>query len=403
MKAEAIEAARYKGDIDLLAAVRADPVLDRRLEDAETIARRNSLRARLLSSAVRVDVALLPQLAESFERLDGQFGLEEGLEAYVHNQPAVNAFISRGHEHTIVVLSSGAVNLLSAEELEFVIGHELGHSLYGHLEVGIGHLLREEGFPPEVNMRLRAWQRAAEISADRAGLLSCGSLEVAANALFKTLSGLRLPGGGVDPREFAGQWEQLVDEVLTEGERGPWQVSHPLPPLRMKAMLLFWEGRADPAATDAEVARLLALMDPLAGDGKGELDPLLARFFFWGGLYIALADGSLDREEVHRLQSVAPPGIDVGGLVRGPAPDVDGCLEQFRVAKEERRAKLTAVELHRIFQGLIDVAAADGRIGSAEVDRLCDLGKILGIGRAACDLLVAEYRKENQGESNGGQ
>lgn len=402
MQAEAIQAARFRGDVELLAAARADPELERRLAEAAARHRRNALRSRLLGHAVRIDIDLLPHLAEPFARLDGQFGLEGGLEAYVHNQPSVNAFIARGNSRTIVALSSGAVNLLAPEELEFVIGHELGHALYGHLEVAADQLLRDKRFPPRWSMRLRAWQRAAEISADRAGLISCGSLEVAANAMFKTLSGLRLPGAGISPRQFAAQWNHLVDEVLTEGERDA-HLSHPLPPLRMKAMLLFWEGRGDPAAADAEVARLLALMDPLAGEIRGELDPLLGRFFFWGGLFIALAGGRLDRAEAERLQTVAPPGIDVGELGRKDGLDPERCFDQFQLARQERRAKLSAVELHRIAQGLIDVAAADGRIDPAEVAHFHRLGGALGIGPRACDLLIGQYTKDNEGDSNGSQ
>ena len=402
MTAEAIQAARFRGDLELLAAVRADPRLARRLEQSEARQRSDALRSRLLSHAVRIDADLLPGLAEPFERLGRRFELAGGLEAYVHNQPAVNAFIARGHGRAIVVLSSGAVNLLDGEELEYIIGHELGHVLYGHLDVGIGHLLEEECFPPQVSMRLRAWQRAAEISADRAGLLACESLAVAANALFKTLSGIALPGPGVDPREFAGQWDHLVEEVLTEGDRGPWQLSHPLPLLRMKAMILFWEGRDDLPAVDREVARLLDLMDPLAGEEDGSLDPLLARFFFWGGLFIALAGGRLDDEEAARLETVAPPGVDAAELVDGEGIAPEECLERFRAAKEERRAKLSSVELHRIVQGLIDVAAADGRIDRREIDHLYRLGEILGIKKTACDLLVAQYRKDSEGDDDVG-
>lgn len=396
MQTEALRAARYRGDVDLLAAVRADGDLCRRLEDAAIRRRRNALRARLLGNAVRVDAELLPQLEGPFVQLSEVFGLEGGLEAYVHHQPAVNAFIARGARRTIVVLTSGAVNLLSAEELGFVIGHELGHALYGHLEVAAGQLLREERLEPRVGMRLRAWQRASEISADRAGLIGCGSLEVAANALFKSLSGLRLEGEGISARLLAAQWDHLVDEVLTAGERGPWQLSHPLAPLRAKAMSLFWEGRADSVAVDADVARLLALMDPLAADGDGEMDPVLARFFFWGGLYIALAGGELDAREQERLATVAPAGVRVAELAAGEL-DPESCLDNFRAARKERRAKLTAVELHRIAQGLIDVAAADGRIGAEEIERFTRLGGVLGIGPEACALLVSEYRRQNDG------
>ncbi|HIM04447.1 MAG TPA: hypothetical protein EYG53_04400 [Gammaproteobacteria bacterium] len=42
----------------------------------------------------------------------------------------MNAFVAKGRTHTLVGLSSGAVMKLSEGELEFVIGHELGHSIF---------------------------------------------------------------------------------------------------------------------------------------------------------------------------------------------------------------------------------------------------------------------------------
>ena len=148
------------------------------------------------------------------------------------------------------------------------------------------------------------------------------------------------------------------------------------------------------------MARLLDLMDPLAGEQDGSLDPLLARFFFWGGLYIALGDGLPDSTELSRLETVAPPDVDVGELARERGIAPEACLESFRAAKEERRAKLSAVELHKIVHGLIDVAAADGRIDRREVEHLYRLGEILGIRQTGCDLLVAQYRKDTEGDDN---
>ena len=394
MRTDAIETVRFRGDVELLDSVRADEALMRRLESSTARRRRNALRCRLLSHAVRVNLQLTPHLAESFHRLRSQFGFDNDLEAYVHNEASVNAFIAKGTRRTLVVLSSGAVNLLSAQELEFVIGHELGHAIYNHLDMAVDHLLADGQLSPSVSMNLRAWQRAAEISADRAGLICCRSLDVAANALFKTLSGLSLPGDSVDPEDFAAEWERLADEVIAEGERDQWQLSHPFPTLRMKAMLVFWQAREDLATADREVARLLALMDPSGGSSQGLVDPLLARFFFWGGLYIALADGVLEDAEVARLQTVAPAGIDVQQLVTSSGFDPDQCLEGFVAAKDERRAKLSAVELHRIIEGLIVVAAADGRIDSTEIEHLYELAGRLGIGPAACDILIADHSRE---------
>ena len=71
--------------------------------------------------------------------------------------------------------------------------------------------------------------------------MCCGSLEVAATALFKTLSGLRIKNLTINPAEFAEQWEHLENEVIEDGDSDHWQLTHPFPPLRMKAMMIFWD------------------------------------------------------------------------------------------------------------------------------------------------------------------
>ena len=68
-----------------------------------------------------------------------------------------------------------------------------------------------------------------------------------------------LEGIKVSPEELAGQWDYLSQEVASAGERDQWQMTHPFPPLRMKAMMTFW-----PASRYATVARKKTIVKPAA-------------------------------------------------------------------------------------------------------------------------------------------
>jgi hypothetical protein len=393
MQGMSLEAARFSGDRELLEQLHGDEVLAQALQRAGVLRRQGMTRARLLSQAVRVNLRLLPNVAQSFAHLSPQMTLGKPLEAYVFAEPSINAFVTEGVNHTLVGVSSGAVGMLSSEELKFVIGHELGHASFRHLEVAPDMLMESSNLDIQHYRLLRAWQRAAELSADRAGLLCCGSVEVAAAAMFKTVSGLNLPGLRIDPSEFAQQWEHLVNEVLDEGRRDQWQLSHPFPPLRMKALMAF--ARLGPgSAADAEAQRLLAVMDAPSTQKKDADDPLLARFVFWGGAYLALADGQLTHEARLRLNQVAPEGVGLAEFSNGSASVSELALQRFQEARRTRRTKLSAGELHHITMGLIDMVRLTGPVSNNQVVRLRHLGEELGLTAQAMDLMLSKRLKE---------
>jgi uncharacterized tellurite resistance protein B-like protein len=390
---------RYPGERVAMDQLLADEAIRHGLESGKAARERESLRTKLLGGAVMVEPSVLPHLAEAVDRIARQFPDLGALECFVYAAGDVNAFVTRGRTRTLVAVSSAAVNHLETAELEFVIGHELGHALFGHTEMTAGQLVEEGQLLPAAAMKLRAWQRAAEISADRAGLVLCGSIESAARALFKAASGVVSPATTVSPTRFAGQWQRLLDEVIDDGHRDFWQVTHPFPPLRMQAMLVFWNAwqampdQAPLGEANGTVEKMLAMMDPTSADGTLR-DPMLGAFFFWGGLYVALADGHVHPEEVRRLESVVPAGLDQADAVARAQARPAVCLEAFGQALASRRRKLTAVELHRIVYGLIDVACADGKVSADELERLREVGGVLGVPAQACDLIIRQYEKE---------
>lgn len=399
-----LASARFGGDIELLRAIRDDEALTKQLQRTEVLRRNSRIRAQLLGNAVRVHTKLVPNVARSLERVAAVLSTSKPLEAYVFAKPLVDAFVSEANSRYLVGLSSGAVNTLSAEELEFVIGHELGHAAFGHLDVAAEAVIDLDAVSLEQCMLLRAWQRAAEISADRVGLLCCNSLEVAATAMFKMISGLDLPGVVIEPAELAQQWNRLAEELLEHGVRDHWKLTHPFPPLRMQALLLFWSRRGQPEVdheggrkVDREVARLLAHMDAHRHASTNNGHPLLSRFSFWGSLYVALADRRLDRQMLHELAALAPPGLDTSALLHlAGSPDAAPklCLTRFREAKQTRRGKLSSKEIHALISELIAVAARGGRITRSGVEHVTNLGQELGIGPHAVRLLIAKRRNK---------
>ena len=399
--------ARFSGDIELLESIQKDENLSSQVGASAFEKRRKTIRKQLLSSAVRVDSRLLPKLYNSFKALKKRAGMVSDLEAYVFEEPTINAFVTAGERHTYVALSSAAINTLSDQELEFVIGHELGHAIFGHIDFQALNMLDSDSLDVRSRMQILAWKRAGEISADRCGLVCCGSIDVAASAMFRTLSGLSTRDLKIAPDDFTEQWDHLMEEVVEGGDEDHWQMTHPFPPLRMKAMMLYWNSdsplihrESEPTMTvekaDKEIRHLLATMDPLSRERRDMADPILVEFLLWGGLYIACANGKILKSEIKQLKQVASEkkvmsAIEEGGVSK------KYCKEKFSQAIERRHERLKAIEINRILQGMLQIAYADGEIDDLECESFRDLALQLGIDGNASDLVRERFIEEMQG------
>ena len=204
----------HPADRGALTALRTVPGWDGVLRALSGVLRERSLRLLYLASSVRVSdrqyAHVHDMLVEGCRVLD----IPVVPELYVVRNPGANA-MTLGMDAPFLVLTSGLLDLLDAEELRFVIGHELGHVLSGHavyrtmllqllaisarmawLPIG-GLAIRG------VILALEEWQRKSELSADRAGLLACQDPGAALGTQVK------LAGGGdldqMDPRELLAQ------------------------------------------------------------------------------------------------------------------------------------------------------------------------------------------------------
>jgi hypothetical protein len=137
-----------------------------------------ALRLMFLASAVRASEQQFPHIHEMLR--DGAYILDLPTvpELYISQNPVINA-MALGSDRPFIVITTGMVDLYDAEELRWVIGHELGHVLSGHAvyRTMLFHLIRlaaRIAWMPIGYIGLRAiiwaleeWYRKSELSCDK--------------------------------------------------------------------------------------------------------------------------------------------------------------------------------------------------------------------------------------------
>ncbi len=164
----------------------------------------------------------------------------------------MNAFTFGTNQDCFVYVTSLLALQMSEEELRFVIGHECGHIHNQHVTyLTMGYLLHYQLFSkfwkdPDLykfpmfatRVPLNAWQRRAEVTADRAGALCARDTKAGERSLIKLRLGFAALAENIDVEAYIAQGEGLSQESLAVrgAELG---LSHPLVVKRIKMLRLF--------------------------------------------------------------------------------------------------------------------------------------------------------------------
>jgi len=179
------------------------------------------VRLLFLGSAVRVDERQFPQLHRLLGEVGQTLDVAELPELYVSQSPFPNA-TTIGMDTPFIVLGSALLDLLDEEELRFVIAHELGHAVSGHAvyQTLLQRLIELSGVLNSIPggvlgvrgivAALREWDRKAELSADRAGLLATQDVAAAFRVHMKLASGTR-DLSQLDQTSFFAQGQEYAD------------------------------------------------------------------------------------------------------------------------------------------------------------------------------------------------
>lgn len=185
--------------------------------------------AKLMEHGYRVTRQNAPGLAAILDKAAARLRVEP-VEVYVVRSNALNAYTFGLSAPKVIVINDSLLKVLDAEELQYVIGHEMGHVKLGHtwLNSIIGGLA---GIPSPylafavLHLAFRSWNRACEFSADRAGILANGNPHKAITALIKIGTGGRARTEAELQHAYAALDAQ--DDTLA-GNLGELLGTHPL-------------------------------------------------------------------------------------------------------------------------------------------------------------------------------
>lgn len=115
------------------------------------------------------------------------------VDVFLAEKNVMNAYTFGISSPKVLVLFTPLLKVMKAGELKFVIGHEMGHVALGHTWLntivgGLAGIPAPFGAAVLLYAAFRWWNRMCEFSADRAGLLACGDLNLAISALVKLVA-----------------------------------------------------------------------------------------------------------------------------------------------------------------------------------------------------------------------
>lgn len=314
----------HPADRAALRALRAVPGFDEVLKKIANLVGERGARLYFRADAVRVTPRQFPRLHRLWMGVMDTLDAPHDYELYVFQSPFLNAG-AYGFDEPWVMLESGLLRALPDTEVEFIMGHELGHVLSGHAlyhtmmrililitrtTIGIPRVL---ALP--VLLALIEWYRKSELSADLAGLLAVQNPDAALKSF------MRLAGGGteeeMDLNEFLLQAEEyrdtsgFLDQVMKL--LNTMYRTHPFLVIRT-AELRDWiqQGEYD-RVMRGEYPRRGADQPPWSDDAAEVLRH-----------YTSGADGALEKvgETARRVREAFNRGFRGGGDPKGaPAPE----------------------------------------------------------------------------------
>jgi Zn-dependent protease with chaperone function len=183
----------------------------------------------LISNHLKVDSKQVPGIYEIFRDSVNKMDMKEPL-LFIEPEEKINAYAT-GIENPYVVLSRGLIEQLDDTEIQFVIGHELGHIKCNHVMYStlmgfltdFSSVIASKGLglatiiTTGMEIALYNWYRKGELSCDRAGLLVCGDIDACITTLIKFAGGAKKFQTELNKKSFIEQaslYKELDSKLL---------------------------------------------------------------------------------------------------------------------------------------------------------------------------------------------
>lgn len=377
---------RAGGDSELAERLLADPDVRDAVERLERRGKDLGARRHLLATAMRLTGEMAPDVHAIMDECRRMLGVEAPFETYVYPDPMFNAAaVAPEQGRLFLLLSSALLEAFEPDELRFVVGHELGHHLFEHHRIPVAVLLSDIAqIDAALALRLFAWQRYAEISADRTGLVTAGGLDPAARALFKLASGLRGDRIKVRIDQFltqAGDLRREAERLATADDQPRSDVfaTHPFSPLRLKAAQLFaasdmlQPGGVPRLDLEMQVQEMMTLMEPNYLQDTSDVAEAMRRLLFAGGVAAAAASGTVTEELLKALERL----LGVGSIPSNLKPDAIRADLPSRIDTVNRI--VPPLRRAQVIRDLCVIACSDGRPDEAKFTVIREIARAVSV------------------------
>lgn len=201
----------------------------------------------MLASGVPLNETNYPEMNKILDECCKTLSIRRPYAVVTNEISGLNAFTTGSDEEPFLVISSLLMKLTNKDQVKFIIGHECGHIAMGHVAYHsalstisdfstlipvIGPIVANT-----VKYPLAAWSRRSEITADRAGLICCGNVDVAKKALLK----LEIPFQNINEIDI-DEYVKNSDKFLEDSplrKIGEINALHPIISKRIHALDIF--------------------------------------------------------------------------------------------------------------------------------------------------------------------
>lgn len=369
------------------------PIVEEVLKKLPTSSSDQYWRSNMEGHSLKVEKELLNDIYELCHSVKEKLGFTGKVDFYITGDSTVNAFSVASEspdEPNIVNINSGLFDLMSTDELKFVIGHELGHLI--NKDTALARLINfifppTAAVPVTLQYKVRLHEQLAELVADRYGYMATEDLGACVTAFFKMASGLDLAQLNVSIDALLADNSKRLSYFLND--KGMSRASHPVNPIRVQALNLF--------ATSTNQDELHKGMDELISIllkvGDCELDEHTARFIASAGLIVANSDGDISDKEIDQIigqlaQLKIFPRKFLEEIAEGDVSDI------FNDAVENI-LRLNPAMREGMLDYMISMCMTDQEISQSEVELIYKFGESIGFGEMEVAQMIAiQIQKE---------
>ncbi len=372
----------------------------------------------LLSHSIKID--RLDHIAALIQRVNRRLQTNFPLNVFLCEFPTSQAlciprYVDSRHDRDelTVIVSQHFLNNLCADEQAAILGHELAHMMFGHVEIPANAVLESPfdfGDVQELKAEILKWKTCCEITCDVSAFISCGcDADHFSAAMLKFCTGLS--DGVVDSvsknvlvdlllQQYDDISQSMLDSVVT---------THPLTPLRLKIIRAIEDAplvknygvdldddkfRACHDDFNKRIDDLVVSIYPeIISDREFEGDQIV----FEMSVAVALADGQLENDELEAIGKITGGERDLKATRRAVAKQLKGESHESLVkrlvtqsVRKTRSQDFVKSDVVKMVRQLIVVASSDGHIQKEELETIFEYSREFDVGKREIAFLAKQ-------------